>query len=170
MSPKALLVGAPGAGKTTVGKALAHRLGVAFRDTDDDIVALAGKPIPDIFVEDGEEAFRALETSALAAAVSGFDGVLSLGGGVVMREENRRLLAGQTVVWLEVTLADAVQRVGLGTTRPLLLGNVRGRLLELLTERTPVYASVATMRVSTTQRTVSQIVDEIVTTLGETHG
>lgn len=170
MSPKALLVGAPGAGKTTVGKALAHRLGVAFRDTDDDIVALAGKPIPDIFVEDGEEAFRALETSALAAAVSGFDGVLSLGGGVVMREENRRLLAGQTVVWLEVTLADAVQRVGLGTTRPLLLGNVRGRLLELLTERTPVYASVATMRVSTTHRTVSQIVDEIVTTLGETHG
>lgn len=170
MSPKALLVGAPGAGKTTVGKALAHRLGVAFRDTDDDIVALAGKSIPDIFVEDGEEAFRALETSALASALAGFDGVLSLGGGVVMREENRRLLAGQTVVWLEVTLADAVQRVGLGTTRPLLLGNVRGTLLELLTERTPVYASVATMRVSTTHRTVPQIVDEIVTTLGETHG
>lgn len=170
MSPKALLVGAPGAGKTTVGKALAHRLGVDFRDTDDDIVALAGKSIPDIFVEDGEEAFRALETQSLAAAIAEFDGVLSLGGGVVMRPENRELVAGQTVVWLEVTLADAVQRVGLGTTRPLLLGNVRGRLLELLTERTPVYASVATMRVSTTQRTVPQIVDEIVTTLGESHG
>jgi len=169
MSPKALLVGAPGAGKTTVGKALARRLGVDFRDTDDDIVALAGKSIPDIFVEDGEDAFRGLETQALAASLTGFDGVLSLGGGVVMRPENRELLVGQTVVWLEVTLADAVQRVGLGTSRPLLLGNVRGRLLELLTERTPVYAAVATMRVSTTQRTVPQIVDEIVTALGESH-
>lgn len=170
MSPRALLVGAPGAGKTTVGKALANSLGVSFRDTDDDVVALAGKSIPDIFVEDGEEAFRALETKCLATALAEFDGVLSLGGGVVMRPENRELLAGHTVVWLEVTLADAVQRVGMGTSRPLLLGNVRGRLLELLTERTPVYASVATLRVSTTHRTVPQIVDEIVTVLGESHG
>lgn len=170
MSPKALLVGAPGAGKTTVGKALAHRLEVPFRDTDDDIVALAGKPIPDIFVEDGEDVFRALETQVLTAALTEFDGVLALGGGVVMRPENRELLSGQVVVWLEVTLADAVQRVGLGATRPLLLGNVRGRLLELLTERTPVYASVATMRVSTAHRTVPQIVTEIVDTLAGSHG
>jgi shikimate kinase len=170
MSPRAVLVGAPGAGKTTVGKALAGKLGVEFRDTDDDIVALAGKPIADIFVEDGEEHFRALETQVLEAAITGCDGVLSLGGGVVMRAENRALLTGQQVVWLEVTLADAVNRVGLGTSRPLLLGNVRGRLLELLTERTPVYESVAQIRVSTAHQGISQVVREIVSALEESHG
>jgi shikimate kinase len=169
MSPKVLLVGAPGAGKTTVGKELAAHLGVGFRDTDDDIVELAGKSIADIFIEDGEEAFRALETQALQRAIVGFDGVLSLGGGIVMRAENRELLADQPVVWLEVTLADAVQRVGMGTSRPLLLGNVRGRMLELLTERTPVYESVARMRVSTTGRTVQQVVDAILAGLGESN-
>lgn len=170
MSPKALLVGAPGAGKTTVGKALAAKLGVDFRDTDEDIVALAGKAIADIFVDDGEEAFRVLETQALRSAIASSDGVLSLGGGVVMRPENRELLAGQPVVWLEVSLADAVARVGMGTNRPLLLGNVRGRLLELLTERTPVYESVSTIRVSTSHRTVPQIVNDILTRLEPSHG
>ena len=166
MSPKAVLVGAPGAGKTTVGKALAAQLGVEFRDTDDDIVALAGKPIPDIFVEDGEDHFRALESQVLDAAIRDCDGVLSLGGGVVMRSENRSVLADQPVVWLEVTLTDAVQRVGLGTSRPLLLGNVRGRLLELLTERTPVYESLARIRVSTARKSVPQVVQEIVAAMG----
>lgn len=169
MSPRALLVGAPGAGKTTVGKALAARLGVAFQDTDDIIAETAGKSIPDIFLEDGEEAFRQLETQALRAAIERSDGVLSLGGGIVMRASNRALLEGQSVVWLEVTLADAVQRVGLGHSRPLLMGNVRGRLLELLTERTPVYQAVATVRVSTSHRSVPQIVDDIVHALGYDH-
>ena len=166
MSPKAVLVGAPGAGKTTVGKALAAQLGVEFRDTDDDIVALAGKPIPDIFVEDGEDHFRALESQVLHAAIRDCDGVLSLGGGVVMRAENRAVLTDQPVVWLQVTLTDAVQRVGLGTSRPLLLGNVRGRLLELLTERTPVYESLAQIRISTAQKSVPQVVHEIVAAMG----
>lgn len=169
MSPVAVLVGAPGAGKTTVGKALAARLGVEFLDTDDLVVTRAGKSISDIFLDDGEEAFRRLETEALASALASSEGVLSLGGGVVMREENRALLAGQPVVWLEVTLADAVARVGLGNSRPLLMGNVRGRLLELLTERTPVYAAVASIRVSTTQRSVPTVVDDIMKALGSDH-
>lgn len=170
MSPRALLIGAPGAGKTTVGKALAARLGVDFRDTDDDIVSLAGKAIPDIFVEDGEDAFRALETRALKTAIEQSHGVLSLGGGIVMREENRELLRDLPVVWLQVTLSDAVQRVGLGTSRPLLLGNVRGRLLELLTERTPVYEAVAAIRVNTSHRSVHHIVDDIQAALEAHHG
>lgn len=169
MSPRAVLIGAPGAGKTTVGRALAARLGVAFQDTDDAVVALAGKPIPDIFVEDGEDAFRALETKCLETLLASSSGVLSLGGGVVMRAENRALLAGHVVVWLDVTLSDAVARVGLGTTRPLLLGNVRGRLLELLAERTPVYASVSRVRINTSQRPIPDIVGEIVQAL-ENHG
>lgn len=167
MRPRALLVGAPGSGKSTVGKALAERLDVEFRDTDRDIEAAAGKSIADIFVDDGEEAFRGLETQALRNVLSGTDGVVSLGGGVVMRTENRELLAGHRVVWLEVALADAVKRVGLGTTRPLLMGNVRGRLMELMAERAPVYEAVSTLRVSTSGRTVDEVVDELAAALGD---
>lgn len=169
MSPRALLVGAPGAGKTTVGRALAARLGVEFRDTDHDIEALAGKRIADIFIDEGEEAFRSLETEALRRVVADSDGVVSLGGGVVMREENRALLVGLPVVWLQVSLAEAVGRVGLGTTRPLLMGNVRGRLMELMAERAPVYEHVCTVRVDTSGRTVDAVVDDLVAELGAAH-
>ena len=166
MSVRAVLVGAPGAGKTTVGRALAARLGVEFRDTDHEIEALAGKPIADIFIDDGEDAFRELETAALQRVLEACDGVVSLGGGVVMRAENRALLEGQPVVWLQVSLADAVGRVGLGTTRPLLMGNVRGRLMTLMAERTPVYEHVSTMRVDTSGRRIEDVVDELVDQLG----
>ncbi len=169
MSPRALLVGAPGAGKTTVGRALAERLGVEFRDTDEDIERLAGKRIADIFIDDGEEAFRALETDVLQRVIGASDGIVSLGGGVVMREANRELLAGLPVVWLDVTLSEAVKRVGLGTSRPLLMGNVRGRLMQLMAERTPVYEQVSSMRVRTSEREVRAVVDEIVTLLGARH-
>ena len=166
MSPRALLVGAPGAGKTTVGKALAERLGVVFVDTDAVIEATAGKSIPDIFLEDGEDAFRAMETEALRDAIASCDGVVSLGGGVVLREENRALLADQPVVWLEVSLVDAITAVGLGTSRPLLMGNVRGRLMDLLKERTPLYEAVARHRVSNSKRSVAATVDDIITRIG----
>ncbi len=165
MTPSALLVGAPGAGKTTVGRALAERLGVAFRDTDQDIEALAGKSIADIFVDDGEEAFRALETEALRRVLRESSGIVSLGGGVVMRPENRALLEDSRVVWLDVSLAEAVGRVGMGTSRPLLMGNVRGRLMELMAERTPVYEAVAVCRVDTSGRSVEAIVDDVVIAL-----
>lgn len=161
-----MLVGAPGSGKTTVGRALARSLGVAFRDTDADIEAASGKRVSDIFLEEGEAGFRDRETDALRAALISCDGVLSLGGGVVMRETNRALLADENVVWLEVTLADAADRVGLATSRPVLLGNVRGRLMELLQERTPLYTEVAKHRVSTHQKKPSEIASEILGLIG----
>jgi shikimate kinase len=126
--PRVVLVGPMGAGKTTVGRLLAERWGVPFRDTDDDVERAEGRPISDIFVESGEEHFRALERVAVAKAVADHDGVLAVGGGAVMASETRELLDGQRVVFLRVGLADAAARVGLGASRPLLLGNVRGTM------------------------------------------
>lgn len=159
--PRVVLVGPMGAGKTTLADLLAQRWGVAVRDTDADIVAAQGREISDIFVDDGEAAFRALEREAVARALAEHDGVLSLGGGAVLDEDTRALLAEHTVVFLQVGLTDAVKRVGLGTSRPLLMGNVRARVKALLDERTPIYASVATHTVDTDGRTPDQVADEV---------
>ena len=161
MAPRVVLVGPMGAGKTTVAGLLADAWGVPVRDTDADVEALSGKSVSDIFVEDGEAAFRALERGAVAAALSEHDGVLALGGGAVVDPDTRALLAGHTVVFLRVGLTDAVQRVGLGTSRPLLLGNVRSRIKALLDERTPVYESVATHQVDTDGRSPEDVAREI---------
>jgi shikimate kinase len=150
-----------GAGKTTVGALLARTWGTSSRDTDDDVEAAAGKPISDIFVDDGEAAFRTLEREAVITALAQHDGVLSLGGGAVLDERTRAALAGQRVVFLRVGLSEAVKRVGLGTSRPLLLGNVRSRIKALLDERTPIYESVASEVVETDGRTAEDVAAEI---------
>lgn len=152
--PRIVLVGPPGSGKSTVGAALAERWHLALRDTDADVEATAGKSISDIFVDDGEPAFRALEHAAVAAAVAEHDGVLALGGGAVLDPGTQDVLAayhaaGGVVVFLDVTLAHAVPRVGLNQARPLLLGNPRARWQALMEARRPVYQQVATVRVLT---------------------
>ena len=111
--PAAILIGPPGAGKSTVGPLLAALLGVGFADTDDRVEAVAGKPVGDIFISDGEAAFRALERAAVASALADYPGVLGLGGGAVMDPGTQALLAGQRVVYLETGFAEAAKRVGL---------------------------------------------------------
>jgi len=159
--PRVVLVGPMGAGKSTVGQLLAERWNMAFRDTDDDVEQAEGRTISDIFVDDGEERFRSLERAAVARAVADHSGVLAVGGGAVMAEETRALLAGQRVVFLRVGLSDAAARVGLGASRPLLLGNVRGTMKALLDERTPVYESVAGVVVDTDGRTPDEVADAV---------
>jgi shikimate kinase len=150
-----------GAGKTTVGRRLATLWGVGFRDTDRDVESREGRSVSDIFVESGEAHFRDLERAAVAAALSTHDGVLALGGGAVLDESTRAALAGHEVVFLRVGLSDAAGRVGLGVSRPLLLGNVRGRMKQLIDERTPVYESVATHVVDTDGLGVDEVVARV---------
>ena len=160
MTARLVLVGAPGSGKSTVGALLAQRWGEPFVDVDDVIEDRAGKTVAEIFADDGEAVFRALEESTTAELLDE-PGVLALGGGAVLSPSTRALLAGQPVVWLQVTIAHAAGRVGLNEARPLLLGNVRGRLLKLLNERTPLYAEVARARVDTDGLRPEEVADRI---------
>jgi shikimate kinase len=164
--PVLVLVGPPSSGKTTVGTALAGRLGIPFRDTDSDVEAATGQRVADLFVDLGEPHFRALEEQAVAAALETHDGILALGGGAVLSATTRARLtgytrAGGTVVWLDVDLASAAERVGLGRSRPVLGLNPRATLRTLLAARAPLYAEVATVTVTTGGREPGEVVDEV---------
>ena len=161
MAPVAVVVGPPGAGKTTVGQAVADLLGLPFADTDVLIEATAGKPIPEIFFDDGEDAFRALERTTIAETLGTFPGVLALGGGAILNENTRASLSAHTVVFLSVGLTDAVKRVGLGAGRPLLSVNPRATLRYLMEQRRPLYASVATHTIATDARSPEEIAAEL---------
>ncbi|WP_306368899.1 shikimate kinase [Nocardiopsis sp. CC223A] len=161
----AVLIGSPGSGKSTVGEALARRLGADLLCTDTEIEKRAGKPVGDIFLEEGEEYFRALEREVVAEGLRSWEGVIAVGGGAVLDEDTRRDLADHHVVYLQVDFAEAAKRVGMDTARPLLVGNPRARLRKLLDERLPVYESLATVTVPTTGFHPEEVVDAIVPTL-----
>ncbi|MER6960923.1 MULTISPECIES: shikimate kinase [unclassified Streptomyces] len=155
--PLVVLVGPMGVGKSTVGGLLAERLGVGYRDTDDDIVAEQGRSIAEIFVDDGEEAFRALEKQAVHRALAEHDGVLALGGGSILDADTRGLLAGQRVVYLSMDVEEAVRRTGLNAARPLLAVNPRKQWRELMEARRHLYEGVATAVVPTDGRTAEEV-------------
>lgn len=166
--PSVVLVGPPGAGKTTVGRLLARRLGLGFTDVDALIVERAGKPIAAMFTDDGEDAFRALERAVVAEALTSTEGVLALGGGSVLAAATRERLRGHRVVHLKVGLADGIRRTGMSTARPLLAGvNPRATFKALLDARAPLYREVATVEVDTSRRSPAQVVRALLEELGE---
>jgi shikimate kinase len=165
VSPAVVLIGPPGVGKTTVAGVLARRLGLAVRDTDADIEAVAGKPVPEIFVDDGEPAFRELERAAVLAALDQHDGVLALGSGAVTDPATQAALAGHTVVFLDVQVGDAARRIGLGRDRPVGLGSPRASWITMMAVRRPVYERLATTTVATDELTADQVADRVIEAL-----
>ncbi|MEU0133715.1 3-dehydroquinate synthase [Streptomyces sp. NPDC006296] len=160
-APLIVLVGPMGVGKSTVGELLAARLGTTYRDTDADVVAAAGKSIAEIFFDEGEEHFRALEGRAVREALAGHPGVLALGGGAVLDASTRALLAGHRVVYLSMDVDEAVRRVGLNTARPLLAVNPRRQWRELMDARRPLYEDVADATVATDERTPDEVAQAV---------
>ncbi|MFE4970083.1 shikimate kinase [Streptomyces sp. NPDC056660] len=156
-APMVVLVGPMGVGKSTVGQLLAERLGVGFRDTDEDIVAAEGRAIADIFVAEGEPVFREIEKRAVEVALADHEGVLALGGGAILDADTRALLAGRRVVYLSMDVEEAVKRTGLNAARPLLAINPRRQWRDLMDARRHLYEEVASAVVATDGRTPEEV-------------
>jgi shikimate kinase len=163
MAPKAVLVGLPGSGKSTIGRRLAKALDLTLLDTDAAIEETTGRTIADIFATDGEQEFRRIEEEVVRSALESHDGVLSLGGGAITTPGVREALAGHTVIYLEISAAEGVRRTGGSTVRPLLAGGDRGEKFKaLMSARVPLYRRVATIRVNTNRRNPGAVVRYIV--------
>jgi shikimate kinase len=164
--PRLVLIGPMGAGKTTIGREVARRLGVPFADLDELIVEAAGRSIPEIFAAQGEQAFRNLEAQVLALALEAHAGVLALGGGAVVAEGSRALVAAQPAVLLEIDEETARSRVGTGRSRPMLGGeDPLGRWRTITAERMPLYREAARWIIDATDGGIESIARRIIDTL-----
>lgn len=162
---RAVLIGPPGAGKSTIGALLAQRWETSLVDTDALVEQEQGRTISDIFVDDGEAAFRVLEADAVRRAVAGSDGVVALGGGAPMQESVREVLVERPVVFLDVSIADAAGRVGFDRSRPLLAVNPRATWKRMMEQRRPTYEALARVVVDTAGRTPEEVVEDVAAAL-----
>jgi shikimate kinase len=163
--PVVVFIGPPGAGKTTIAEAVARQRGLVARDTDTDVERNTGRTVAEIFIDDGEPAFRELEHEAVLRALAEHDGVLSIGGGAVLDPRTRDALRGHTVIFLDVRIADASKRIGLNRDRPLLLGNPRAQWTQMMDRRRPIYTEIATARVVTDGLTADEVTDQVLVVL-----
>lgn len=166
MRPRAVLIGPPGAGKSTIGRRLAQALELPLLDTDAEIERTTGRTIPEIFAEDGEPAFREIEERVVADALAQQNGIVSLGGGAILSERTRSRLAGHTVIYLEISIAEGLRRTGTGAGRPLLAGDDPAKKYrELMRRRRPLYRQAATIRVRTDGRSPGRVVQYLISKL-----
>lgn len=163
MFNKIVLIGPPGAGKTSIGKALSKELNMAFADSDSEIERSVNKKISDIFVDEGEDVFRKIEVDVVSKLLSQFDGVIALGGGAPINPEIQELLssAQYPVVFIDVSISQAAIRIGFNKDRPLLLINPRQQWLHLMSERRPIYEKLASVTVSSDSQKPSEVARSI---------
>ena len=163
MGPNLILIGPPGAGKSSIGRHLSKALSATFTDTDAEIEAFTGKKISDIFLEDGEPAFRKIEKDIVLREIGKEDGILALGGGSILDEEVAKKLENMRnkVIYLEVSISNAAPRVGFNKDRPLLSINPRQQWLSLMEKRKPIYEKLAGFKVSTDNKKPNEVVKEI---------
>ena len=150
MTKKIVLIGPPGAGKTSIGKALSKELGLAFIDSDAEIERISGKTISEIFVDQGEAVFRKTEVELVTRILAEFEGVVALGGGAPINPEIQKVLLNSEypVIFIDVSISQAANRIGFNKDRPLLMINPRQQWLHLMSERIPIYEKLATITVS----------------------
>ncbi|RVW04047.1 shikimate kinase [Rhodococcus xishaensis] len=171
MTPRAVLIGPPGAGKSTIGRRLANALELELLDTDVEIERRTGRTIPEIFATEGEGYFRELEEQVVEEALESHDGVLSLGGGAILSDRTRSRLAGHTVVYLEISVAEGLKRTGANSGRPLLAGSdPKAQYYALMRRRKPLYRQVASIKVRTDARSPSRVVQQLVKKLADGSG
>lgn len=167
MSPHMVMVGAPGSGKTTIGKALATRFDRLFIDTDVAVAKLAGRELPEVFITDGESGVRQLERQVVGDATSGPPAVIALGSGALLDPEIRAAVSGLPAVWLQVTAPNAIARLGLNGPRPVALGNVRAQFAAMMADREPLYRDVSLLAVETDHRTQEDVLAEVIAGLDQ---
>jgi shikimate kinase len=169
VSPRVVLIGLPGTGKSTTGRRLAKILAVPFTDTDDLVEQAAGRSVREIFDSAGEAEFRRIEAAAITTALPALTGVLALGGGALTSAATRTAIAesGVEVVLLQAPLATLVDRVGDGHSRPLLSADPAARLAALAEQRAPVYRELATFVVETENRTPGKVAASVAARLYE---
>lgn len=163
MPPRLILIGPMGSGKTTIGKLIATRLNLPFRDTDQVIEEDSGKSVSEIFLEDGEDSFRAIEKSVLRKELLSDDTILALGGGAPMSIDAQSALRAiaSPVIYFDISLSSVAPRIGFNRDRPLLLNNPRGQWELLMQERRPIYKSIADTVIDVNGKSEMDIVDEI---------
>lgn len=169
MAPRVILIGPMGSGKTTIGSLLAEKLGLSFRDTDHLIEEQEEKTVSQIFLDQGEDAFRAIEKRVLREELLTDGTVLSLGGGAPISIDAQSALRAiaSHIIFLDISLSTVAPRIGFNRDRPLLLNNPRGQWQTLMEARRPIYEAVADTIINVDDKSEEEIVTIALTSLGE---
>jgi len=169
MAPRVILIGPMGSGKTTIGSLLAGKLGLSFRDTDHLIEEQEEKTVSQIFLDQGENAFRAIEKRVLREELLTDGTVLSLGGGAPISIDAQSALRAiaSHIIFLDISLSTVAPRIGFNRDRPLLLNNPRGQWQTLMEARRPIYEAIADTIINVDDKSEEEIVTIILSSLGE---